>query len=165
MNSKQKSMLRERITTEIREPALRRFLLDELDRGTHTEIYRLDGRWPGEPPIFFNVSRMRAWAERHGKISHTPTDDQNAEFILRHGGIDEEHFRNHTIRRSGFKPVIICKNIDGANRIIDGAYTYLAGCAAAALAHRLLYIPCYVEKQSQWKKFIIPSQVTLKIVS
>ena len=141
-----------------RNPEVLRLVKGEIKRGHATEIYRMDGNEEREA-MYFNVSDMRDWAERHCEIFAMPVDFERAERLLTSGAIDKSHMLNHTIQKN-IKPIIVCRGLDGGgDQIVDGAHTFVAMCLAAAKFDASPPVPAYVLEQDQWERFIIPADV------
>jgi hypothetical protein len=139
-------------------PKVLRLVKGEIKRGQATEIYRMDGGEERET-MYFNISEMREWAERHCEVFAMPVDFERAERLLTSGAIDQSHMLNYTTQND-IKPIIVCRGLDGGgDQIVDGAHTFVAICLAAAKFGVSPPVPAYVLQQNQWERFIISADV------
>lgn len=155
VRQRQKTLLRKAARKKnVGDPVLLRILEDEVARGGGTEIYRLDDDGTGTP-MYFNISAMRAWAERHCEIRALPVDFDRAERLLKSGAVDLEHIREYTVRRQ-LDPIIVCRDVVGADQIVDGAHRFVAACIGVATYKIDLPVPGYVLLPEDWCQFLVP---------
>ncbi|WP_299956810.1 hypothetical protein [uncultured Roseobacter sp.] len=110
------------------------------------------------PTIVFDVTGMRAYAERYLRWEEVSVDLYKVNDMLKKGQVDLEHLQNHTLLK-GPKPLIVCNNIlDGMREIVDGNHTYVA----MAIAHanslqtgQTVHMLAYHFEREQWEKFLI----------
>lgn len=146
-----------KIKKKLRNPLVRRILKDELQRGTGTEVYRLDDDGTGNP-MYFNISAMREWAEKNCETFAMPVDFDRASRLIESGAVEPEHIRDHTIRTE-LKPIIVCQGLLDGDQIVDGAHRFVAMCAGAAMFNISPPVPGYVLQPDEWRPFVIPASV------
>ncbi len=146
-----------KIKKKLRNPLVRKILKDEIERGTETEVYRLDDDGTGNP-MFFNISAMRKWAEQNCETFAMPVDFDRASRLIESGAVEPNHIRDHTIHTE-LKPIIVCQGLVGGDQIVDGAHRFVAMCAGSAKFNLNPLIPCYVLQPNEWKPFVIAVSV------
>jgi len=153
---REKTLFRKALKKQnIADPVLRKLLRDEIERGSGTEVYRLDDDG-ADHPMYFNVSAMRDWASKHCEIFSFPPDMDRARRLIESGAVDPSHIQNHTIQTE-MTPIIICRGLRNADQIVDGAHRFVAACMGAAMVGmNVPFIPGYVLHPDEWKPFIIP---------
>lgn len=163
---RQKSALKKDLQRLLRQKgitdrAARELLVDEIEREQGTEVYRLDDDGYGKP-LYFNISAMRSWAQKHCEVFGLPMDMARAQRLAESGAVDPDHMFNHTMRREMI-PILVCRNLVGADQIVDGAHRYVAACMGAATFGMDFPVPGYVLMPEQWSKFVISEKTTVAL--
>lgn len=152
---------RQREKTKIKKklcnPIVRRLLKNEFDRGTGTEVYRLDDDGTGKP-MFFDISSMRKWATENCETFALPIDFERASRLVKSGAVEPDHICDHTLHND-LTPIILCSGLLGGDQIVDGAHRYVAMCAGAAMFKLNPPVPGYVLQPHEWRPFVIPNGV------
>lgn len=152
-----------RIKKKLKNPIVRKLLEREIQRGSGTEVYRFDGIGD-EGPTYFDISEMRSWAEANSEIYRLPVDLDRAQELVTSGAVEMDHVMNHTIKNE-LQPILICAQLAGGDRIVDGAHRFVAFCLGAAAlmqegrAVLNVGIAGYVLQPDQWRPFVIPTSV------
>lgn len=154
---KERQQEKTRLKKKLRNPLVRRLLKSEMQRGSGTEVYRLDDDGTGNP-MYFNISAMRPWAEENCEIFAMPIDFDRATRLVESGAIEPDHMMNHTIQND-LKPLLVCRGVNNADQIVDGAHRYVALCFGAAQFNINPPVPAYVLQPDEWRQFVLPRAV------
>ena len=146
-----------KVKQKLKNPLVRRILKDEMERGSGTEVYRLDDGGNGKP-LFLNISKMKTWAKENCEVFAMPVDMDRADRLVKSGAVGEDHIFDHTIK-TDLTPIIVCQGMSAGDQIVDGAHRFVAMCLGSTIFGLEVSIPGYVLSHNEWKQFVIPNTV------
>ena len=159
---RQKTLLRKEMKMSGVNPARRQLRDREAGRASKTEIYRLDDDGAGKP-IYFDISAMRRWAEVRGETYLVRPDGDRVRRFVESGAVELDHIRNYTIKHK-MAPIIICRNIGGADQIVDGAHRYVASWMSAQAMNMDVPVEAFVLLAHEWRGFVVPSRLAEQLL-